>query len=123
MAGAVRERRVSRAAGVARVLGVQLAAPIGGVVRRGERERERKNLDSRTQKPEREGGSLIAAPTELSQLDQIERLRHYSLEVSLIFSINPADGEGAGAAAFLRLRVVDVCVSVTDLSASPSSQE
>ena len=48
MAGAVRERRVSRAAGVAGVLGVQLAAPIGGVVRRGERERERKmheNLD------------------------------------------------------------------------------
>ena len=42
MAGAVRERRVSRAAGVAGVLGVQLAAPIGGVVRRGERERERK---------------------------------------------------------------------------------
>ena len=44
MAGAVRERRVSRAAGVAGVLGVQLAAPIGGVVRRGERERERKML-------------------------------------------------------------------------------
>ena len=64
MAGAVRERRVSRAAGVAGVLGVQLAAPIGGVVRRGERERERKNLDSRTQKPEREGGSLIAALTD-----------------------------------------------------------
>ena len=88
MAGAVRERRVSRAAGVAGVLGVQLAAPIGGVVRRGERERERKNLDSRTRKPEREGGSLIAAlaaPTELSRLDKKERLRHYSLEVSLIF--------------------------------------
>ena len=96
MAGAVRERRVSRAAGVAGVLGVQLAAPIGGVVRRGERERERKNLDSRTQKPEREGGSLIAAPTELSQLDQIERLRHYSLEVSLIFSINPPTAKGQG---------------------------
>jgi len=48
MAGAVRERRVSRAAGVAGVLGVQLAAANGCVLRRGERERERKmheNLD------------------------------------------------------------------------------
>ena len=38
-----------------------------------------------------------------------------------------ARGEGrrrsGRTAAFLRLRVVDVCVSVTDLSASPSSQE
>ena len=32
----------------------------------------------------------------LTRLDQKERLRHYSLEVSLIFSINPPTAKGQG---------------------------
>ena len=45
-----------------------------------------------------QGGFVECSSTDgaLTRLDQKERLRHYSLEVSLIFSINPPTAKGQG---------------------------